>query len=295
MNLKGEVFIFSKDHFIDYSISADSLIFICEEDSTLFSPHQFSEQYLMFMDPPDKNWTHASLIPREVEYDAGSNAMRNRMSSIGFEPPAILSQDIEKVREIEKVPYEDEIIFHGELSPELKSYFQKLLDNHIEKYKGVAEDDDEWDEIGDLLSSEDTVENQGFVYPAMVDKMVFFKYEKERLSTITGYYFNMTAVERDSLVYDERGNLIYFHRESVGYGGERLYFKYNDKNQVIEFKSDYYDFHSDRYDPCPSCKVVTEFEYFVFEYDENGYLKSKDNRTNEHTPFCLIEVYHTEK
>ncbi len=291
MTLKGEVKIITKDQYIDYSNRIDSVRVICEDDTKVFSPHQFSQRYLMFMDPPDKNWTDASLIPRNTEADGGSNSKKGEMLSRLEAPVLVIPQD-QIIYKIEKAQFEDEVIFHGELNPDLKSYFSKLLDNHIEKYKGVAEDDEEWDEIGDLLSYEDTVENEGFIYPAMVDKLVFYKYEGEKLSTITGYYFNITALERDSLVYDNRGNLIYFHRESIGSGGERLYFKYNDKNQVIEFKSDYYDFHSDSYDECPSCKVVTEYEHFVFEYDEKGYLKSKDNQTNQYTPFCKLKVFH---
>lgn len=290
MNLQGKVEIITKNNLFPTSQKTDSVLFICKEDSSVFSRYEFSKNHLTFMDLPDENWTNGSLIPKEYSSDGGSDALGYSISQVHLIPdtnrasPAYIRTDRINTK------LQDEIIFHGDLTPELKSYFKNLLDAYIFKYKGVSDDDDNWDELGDLLIAEDTVESEGFVYPAMVDKMIFYNYDEDKLSTVSGFYFNFTAVERDSLVYDSRGNLIYFHRESVGSGGERMYFKYNTKNQLIEYKSDYYDYHSDRYDPCPSCKVITEYEYFIFEYDEAGYIKSKNNKTNEFTPFCFIQV-----
>tara|TARA_R110002072_G_scaffold99364_9_gene218585 strand:- start:7248 stop:8195 length:948 start_codon:yes stop_codon:yes gene_type:complete len=284
MNFKGEVKIISKQNNIEAFDLYDSLLLVCNEDSNWMTCEEYRRNHLIFLDKTDENWTRASLVYQETKYDAGSDAMKF-IGTKNLALPPSYSIDLEKQK---PAIFEDEIRFDGELSPELKLYFQKLLEDYVEKYKGKAQDDDEWEEIGDLLSSEDSIENQGFVYPAMVDKLVFYKYEKEKLSTVTGYFFNITAVERDSLVYDDRGNLIYFHRESIGYGGERLYFKYNEKNQLVEYHSDYYDFHSPNYDECPSCKVVSPFEHFIFSYDKNGLLKSKNNKTNAYTPHCFI-------
>lgn len=297
MTVKGGVEIITEGQSYKTSDRIDSVLVISTKDTNSINLMDLNIKYLELMSPPEGNWTDGSMVYRERAYDAGSNAMGRQFQNLTvIDLP--LNVSAEPVTEnpsgqslFKKPQFEDVIIFHGDLNPELEAYFRRLLDNHIEKHKGIAEEDDDWDAIGDLLALEDTVENEGLVYPGLVDKLVFYKYEEERLSTITGYYFDMTALERDSLQYDERGNLTYFHRETVGYGGERLYFTYNDKNQLIEYKSDYYDFHSDSYDPCPSCKVLTEYEHFFFTYDVNGYLTSKDNKTNEYTPHHFFKVF----
>lgn len=296
MTLKGKVEIITENQNIKVLARIDSVFTVANGDTTFKKLFTLDPEFLVLLSPPNKNWTDASLVYSGIKADGGSDAQTNFYLDQDIIKPVLLDSSIRVIEQYsEKPKFEDEVIFHGDLSPELKDYFKKLLDDHIEKHKGIAEEDDDWDAIGDLLAYEDTVEDGGFIYPGLVDKLVFYKYEDDRLSTITGYYFNMTALERDSLQYDEGGNLIYFHRETIGYGGERLYFTYNDKNQLIEYRSDYYDFHSDSYDPCPSCKVKTDFEHFFFTYDENGYLNSKDNKTNEYTPHYFLKVVPNEK
>lgn len=271
LNVYGEVSITNNEYYEKPQNILDSILVHYEDKLQVWDFGMLANRHLQLLELEDPNWTNRSLIQNNDP--TPSNSLNfftpNREQFIIDTTQLIYQGESYVINENVVTPkYEDELIIHGNRNDSLITYLRKRLDMFIDKNKGKSQiEDDEWEAMNDEFSSDDT----------LVDKLVFYDYDGDKLSNVTGYYFNFSALERDTIRYDKKGRIIYFHRESVGSGGDIFTFTYNEDDQLIEMFSKYYDYHSDQYDPCPSCKIITDYEHKEYTYNELGLLYSVES------------------
>jgi len=152
----------------------------------------------------------------------------------------------------------------------------KLLD-YVHQHWGKKETYQDRNKLYLDLSMYDTVIDKKAVYDYLVDLAIFYSYENNLLTSITGYHWNL-GVEFDSLAYDDQGNLIYFSRESIGSIRDQFLFEYNAQGQVIKATCYYSGLINELEE-----ELVRDYNIstYTFTYNKNGKIRSKSTLQND--------------
>lgn len=164
--------------------------------------------------------------------------------------------------------FQDVIIGTGKINNNIQLIKTKLS-NQIKYYLGNYSEEEELQRIYYELSTADSIVDGEMRYDYLIDKLIFYNYEANKLISIMGYHWDY-GVELDSLQYDSLGNLTYFLREAIGSFRNEILLSYDKNNRVIGMVqiSGYAD----------SSPIITESK---FTYGLNGILNSKSIRTEK--------------
>ncbi|MCB9234513.1 MAG: hypothetical protein H6581_22855 [Bacteroidia bacterium] len=246
---------------------------VCENgDSSVEDVSWFKDQHLTILDVPDPNWTNYSIQVEDVPPAPPAGDFPWYLLPIWDSSIAVtVFWDSSILTAKEDVLLNDIVDYHGTLpEPGVRSVRERV-EKYIRSHRGRDLDNDAWDELYEEISAVDTVMEKEYVYDYLVSKLVLYDYEGGKLTHALGYFFRSAGVETDTLRYDQRGNLVYFHRETIGIGGEQIWFTCNPAGQVTYFRQVHYYLDNSSYRNCPSCCTESVFEQ-KFGYDEAGNL-----------------------
>ena len=230
--------------------------------------------FLTIVDYPDEKWTEPSnLDPSRVNDTTISKGEMDRSKLNPYwetKDSAFITLVYTGSSSGTNRPFQDEA-YGLELSDELVAKLKIKLQAYVRKYRDVEDTDDAFAKLRNELSTVDTVIEKRTVYDYLVDKLVFYNYnENDQLMGVIGYHWSL-GVEVDSLHYDEKGNLVYFSRETIGGGKDEYSIEYDDSDRVIRMthlQSSVEEKNSFDRDP-------TDFETVNYTYDNSGTVNSK--------------------
>lgn len=242
-------------------------------------------EFLTIVEYPDESWTWPSRndpsnMNDTTDYDSYNNGNEwmsgivlfdTTMSTYSYYPVDSFPQDA--VAETENVQikkkFQDEII-GLELTEERIAMLKTKLRNYVNHYYGKVEPYEARLDLWSELSVEDSVVEKMAVYDYLVDKLVFYNYSGDQLTSAIGYYYDY-GIEFDTLRYDDKGNMIYFSRESIGGTRNEYYIEYNAQSQVSKLTQHY----SSVGDTDEDSYINPMIEVNKFEYNSHGKIKAK--------------------
>lgn len=271
---KGTI-VFSRAEENRNGILEDTTDVTCEIGQSRYQDDWRNVKYdfLILMDYPDETWTMPSNGDPGYEGDSlpeeTGKSGKNQLVTVVLFTDTLLDDSTRQDR-IEPVPlFRDEIDGLGLTDSRVADAREKLETYICENYGRLTE----WKEQNQLytaLSCPDTIIHKQRIYDYLVDRLVFYTYEGDRLTAVTAYHWNL-GVECDSLRYDKYGNLRYLTREKVGSIRYEYCFDYNESNQLIESTFVYCSAGSIPYEPFgKDLPEVTRFGY-----DASGTICSK--------------------
>lgn len=236
----------------------------------------FCYTHLRLLEPESPSWTNYGSQPDFSYFNKPTNesmvVVTGFDSSQVFWPTAKILPPVEK--KVSKKLFKDVWDYHGHMNDSSKKAVVNQLEDYVHQYHGKDIVWQNWYRLHEQLSEEDTVIDKAPVYDFILDKMIVYQYRGDQLEGALGYFHGMAGVEKDSIRYDSKGNLIYFCRESVGITRDQLLFSYDTQNRLTEYKHLYYSYQSSQYGPCPSCPDVDQYAHQKFTYDEHGLLRT---------------------
>lgn len=267
----------------------DTAFIYCAGDTSYIDFNQFMHDNMVILEPSSPEWTDYSSIEEENKEENYEDFLLDITTyQVVWDTNASITQELSPQTQIKKNHFEDVLNYHGEISDSTQREIKKILNDYIQQNKQKDITWKNWYALRTKLSEEDELKDKEPVYDYILDKAVFFEYTEDRLTRVIGYFFNSGGVENDTLVYDRRGNLIYFHRETIGIAGEEFYFTYNWRNKLTKVKHLYYHYNSNYYDACPSCINYSKPSIHKYKYKRWGNLKSITTQNEYHTGTCYF-------
>ncbi|MBL4704247.1 MAG: hypothetical protein JKY54_06985 [Flavobacteriales bacterium] len=280
LNLNGTIEVHTGPP--NYNGRLDNPVYvICDTDTVIWDLRNVRYDQLTIIEAP-KYIYPSNLDPSYEEYEntLDFDFTNSTIPIYGEDSGLIIFNNDSAVFSANKTNrFRDEIIGVGMINNANIQLMKTKLSNHIKHYLGNSTDEEDLQRIYYELSTPDSIVDGEMRYDYLIDKLIFYNYEANKLTSIMGYHWNY-GVEFDSLKYDSFGSLIYFLREEVGSLRDEIFLSYDKKNRVTGMIRTY-----GYADSSPS---ITESK---FTYDLNGILNSKSTRTeNGSWEICEIKL-----
>lgn len=220
----------------------DSVITTCGSEKYIDDIVNLKYDQLTVLEFLDEDWTMESSGDPSRINDTTSTTDNSNLNGTIWSIPIYYDLDTivnEKTKQTKaNVPKLDDIIRGSQLSDSVVTKLKVKLTNFIHANQGIYMLDEIRNGLHEELSHYDTVIEQVAIYDYLVDHLVFYTYEKNKLKSAIGYHWSL-GVEIDSLQYDKKGRLIYFSRESIGTSKHTYCFTYDKKGRVNALKTRY--------------------------------------------------------
>lgn len=167
--------------------------------------------------------------------------------------------------------YENYVDYEGDLGDTLETYFTQLLReyafNNWEKH-GIEISKP----IHTLLVERDTVSDNEVHFDYKIKKLIFYNYTNNNLTSVIAFKDQYYGIEYDSLTYNKKNQLIAYHYNQIGDGGDEVFLEYDRKGRVVKTTSYSYLYH-DHYDSdCPDCKRKSSLQTKTYFYGKDKLL-----------------------
>jgi hypothetical protein len=248
----------------------------CGEESYRQDRRNVHYEFLTILEMPDQKWVDASNRDPSRQYDTTYSYPETGtagFTGVSFEPgfavvwydtsaQTIASKDSE-------AEFRDDITGLN-LNDSLAALLKLKIASHIHAFRGKYEPYEARHALYTELSCIDSVTDKEAVYDYLVDRLVFYSYQGNRLTSVMGYHWD-SGVEFDSLQYDAAGNMVYFSREQIGSIRHAYSFEYNDNRQVSEITHQYSTAGNSDEDSYRQ----QDTEVIRFGYDDAGNVNSR--------------------
>jgi hypothetical protein len=267
LNLNGTIEVHTGPP--NYNGNIDNPVYvICDTDSVIWDLRNVRYDQLTIIEAPKfiypSNLDHSH---EEYENTPDFDSINSTISIYGKDSSFIIFNNDSAVFSANNTNrFRDEIIGIGMIDSINIQLIKTKLSNHIKLYLGNSTDEEDLQRIYYELSTPDSIVDGEERYDYLIDKLIFYNYESNKLTSIMGYHWNY-GLEFDSLNYDSFGNLIYFLREEIGSVRNEISLSYDKKNRVTGMM------HKHGYND--SSPTIIESK---FTYDSNGILTSKSTR-----------------
>ena len=181
--------------------------------------------------------------------------------------------------------FRDDIIGIGLLNDSTIPLLKKKLFQHMQKCRENFGAEEDIENLYEELSTPQFNENGKEVQDYLIDKLVYYTYDGNKLSTALGYHWN-SGVESIDFTYDSLGNLTRILKEEGCFFRKDIRLEYDEKHRVIRITntSSYFDNHT--------TSTITNV---TFNYNSLGNVcatSTLDENGTWHT--CQILILHKE-